>query len=87
MDILSKLKSLKSKALGSSKRKSLAMILGGALCLLVGVTAKHFTGKNDSSAEQVAEAVLEAYYNINIDFSDDDVPDEIAKPSVKKDVD
>jgi hypothetical protein len=78
MDILSKIKAkVKSVKTLETKPKTAVSILVAALCLAIGFGAKHFTGKDDSAPEQLAEAVLE-YYNIDIDFTPDD--DDTVKP-------
>lgn len=87
MDILDKLKKLKGAAKSNGGYKPWVMVLGGAVCLIIGVSAKHFTGKNDSHPEQVAEYIIEEVFDINIDFSDDDTPAEIKDPVKVKDVD
>lgn len=80
MDILDKLKKLKGAAKSNGGYKSWVMVAGGILCLIIGISAKHMTGTNDSPPEQVAEYIIEEVFNIDIDFSDDDVPAEIKEP-------
>lgn len=62
------------------------------VCLIAGVVIHHFSGKDDSPAEQMIEEVLNLE-GVNVDFSADDkaaskapvvAPNEASAPTVEK---